>query len=503
LQDEAGAEERWGVVKMMSMSRAANAAWLVAGCLALALCFAGVSQADTIVLKNGRRIVVSNVIREQGKVSGETSAGRLSLPESMVARIEKDDSGASLAGTTNLAAADLPIGPPPVDPLDDSDPIARTVVHDGAIDREALARLDAGASSGNTEAAARAAVVESAASQFEFGRGDFAAALAHAERALSHEPAQVTLLLNLAYLHLRRSEYTAALDSVEHARRVAPDSPEAAKLAGWAEYGLNRLPQAIAEWKRAQQLQPDDEVGRALEKAERDAEVETNFREGESAHFALRYSGSAAPDLARGILGELENSFQVTSSLLNYTPAEPIAVVLYTGQDFADITRAPSWAGALNDGRIRIPVQGLLTVTPQLARVLRHELAHSFISQKTHGNCAVWLQEGIAEWLEGARAGDDAAALIALYDRHDDPSLAALEGSWLNLPNESAHVAYAWSLAVVEGMVQAGTSVDLERLLDGLAAGSSTEAATRDALHMDYADLNRSTVEYLRRTYLH
>jgi tetratricopeptide (TPR) repeat protein len=346
-------------------------------------------------------------------------------------------------------------------------------------------------------------VAESAASQFEFGRGDIAAALAHAERALSLQPAQATLLLNVAYLHLRRSEYTAALDLVEHARRVAPDSPEAAKLAGWADYGLSRLPQAIAEWKRAQQLRPDDEVGRALEKAERDAEVETNFREGESAHFALRYSGGAAPDLARGILGELENSFQVISSLLNYTPAEPIAVVLYTDQDFADITRAPSWAGALNDGRIRIPVQGLLTVTPQLARVLRHELGHSFISQKTHGNCAVWLQEGIAEWLEGARVGDDAAALVAMYDRRDDPSLAALEGSWLNLPNESAHIAYAWSLAVVEGIVQAGTSVDLERLLDGLAAGSSTEAATRNAVHMNYTDLNRSTVEYLRRTYLH
>lgn len=217
----------------------------------------------------------------------------------------------------------------------------------------------------------------------------------------------------------------------------------------------------------------------------------------------MRYSGGATPDLARGILGELESSFEVISSLLNYTPAEPIAVVLYTDQDFADITRAPSWAGALNDGRIRIPVQGLLTVTPQLARVLRHELGHSFITQKTHGNCPVWLQEGIAQWLEGSRAGDDAATLVGLYDRHDDPSLAALEGSWMAMPGESAHIAYAWSLATVEGIVQAGTPVDLERLLDGLAAGSSTEAATRSALHMDYADLNRSTAEYLRRAYLH
>ena len=34
-------------------------------------------------------------------------------------------------------------------------------------------------------------------------------------------------------------------------------------------------------------------------------------------------------------------------------------MVLYTQQAFADITRAPGWVGALNDGRIRVPVQGL------------------------------------------------------------------------------------------------------------------------------------------------
>ena len=37
------------------------------------------ARADTIVLKNGRRIVAANVVEENGRVSYETSAGRLSL----------------------------------------------------------------------------------------------------------------------------------------------------------------------------------------------------------------------------------------------------------------------------------------------------------------------------------------------------------------------------------------------------------------------------------------
>ena len=244
----------------------------------------------------------------------------------------------------------------------------------------------------------------------------------------------MTLLLNAAYLHLRRSEYSAASELLDRARRLAPDSPDVAKLDGWADYGLNRLPQAVEEWKRAQQLRPDPEVASALERAERDAQVETNFEEGVSAHFLLRYDGSAAPDLARAVLNDLESDFDSMASLFDYTPAEPIAVILYTNQDFADITRAPAWVGALNDGRIRVPVQGLLTVTPALASDLRHELAHSFISQKTRGNCAIWLHEGIAQWAEGKRSGSDAAMLVDLYDSHDDPSLASLEKSWMALP---------------------------------------------------------------------
>src|SRR5271168_1707378 len=52
--------------------------------------FAAVAaRADTIVLKNGRRIVANNVREEGDKVKYETSAGELSLPKSIVDHIEK------------------------------------------------------------------------------------------------------------------------------------------------------------------------------------------------------------------------------------------------------------------------------------------------------------------------------------------------------------------------------------------------------------------------------
>ncbi len=96
---------------------------------------------------------------------------------------------------------------------------------------------------------------ESAAAQFEISLGDFEQAATHYAVGLRFAPDNLGLLLEAAYLHLRRSEYSAALDLLDRARRIDPDSPDAAKLAGWAYYGLNRVADAVSEWKRALALE--------------------------------------------------------------------------------------------------------------------------------------------------------------------------------------------------------------------------------------------------------
>ena len=361
-------------------------------------------------------------------------------------------------------------------------------MRDGSIDLGVLARIESEASANpSTTAVSRVVAAESAAAQFEISVGDFEQAAEHYNVGLRFAPDNAGLLLETAYLHLRLSEYSAALDLLDRARRVEPDSPDAAKLAGWAYYGLNRLEDAVAEWKRALALKPDAEVQHALEKAERDAQEEASYREGETPHFRLLYNGSAAPELAEDVLRTLETEFEDISSTLNYVPPEPIGVVLYTNQAFMDITRAPSWVGALNDGRIRVPVEGLSSVNDELARVLKHELTHSFVGQKTGGRCPVWLQEGIAQYMEGKRSRNAAATLSTAYERHMDFSLTAYETSWLNLPRDTAATAYAWSLAVVETIVEQDGMDDVGRILDRIAAQSTTEDAVRAVLHDSYA----------------
>lgn len=475
----------------MRLATSATAAFL----LAVSSCAA----ADTIVLKNGRSIEASNVTEDAAHVTYQTSAGELSIPRSIVARIDRGDFGPFPA---SHGAADALVSAPQVQPVPGYEDVERLAVHDKAVDSAYLARLDSDALAGTAVSIARVAAAHHAAAQFLLGQGDTDAAIAHYRRALIFAPDNIGLLLNLAVLDIRENQFTAALGPLEHARRVAPDSADTAKLMGWAYYSTNKIDQAIDEWKRAERLRPDPEVQRAVEKAERDKAEEESYREGETAHFALKYYGGAAPGLARGVLRALEEDFRNLEAQLDYTPPEPISVILYTEQAFADITRAPGWVGALNDGRLRIPVQGLNDVTPELARVLMHELTHSFVGLKSRGRAPVWLQEGIAQWMEGRRSNAAAAALVRAADQGVAPPLSVLEGSWMSLSDATAAIAYAWSLAAVESIISTGGVGDISRLLDRIATAPSTAAALGDTLRNNYDDLLQHTIAYLRHQYL-
>lgn len=471
----------------------------------LALCFAALStaSADTIVLKNGHRIVASNVTEDATHVTYETPAGQMSIPKSAVLRVERDNFSYTSAAHQETQP---PVAAPQIEPLRGYEEVEKLAVHGDAIDFGYIAKLETDARSGDKGAIGRVAAAHYAAAEFLVAKGDTDDAIDHYRQALVFAPENTGILLNLAVLELRESHFTAALDPLEHARHFTPDdSPLAAdiaKLEGWAYYGANKLDLAIEQWKRAEKLRPDPDVEQALEKAQRDKDEEESYREGETAHFQLKYYGGAAPELAREILRALEDDFNDLESQLDYTPPDQISVILYTEQAFGDITRAPGWAGAINDGRIRIPVQGLTRVTPDLARVLKHELTHSFVGQKSRGRAPTWLQEGIAQFMEGRRSAADAGALVDAAAAGAIPSLSAMEGSWMGQPENSVALDYAWSLAVVESIVQSGGMTDIGRLLDRVAAAPSTEDACRDVLRSSYSDLLDQTVVYLRREYV-
>ncbi len=248
-------------------------------------------------------------------------------------------------------------------------------------------------------------------------------------------------------------------------------------------------------------MRPDPLVEQYLKKAERESSAEANYSERESNHFVLKFEGTATSDALREqLLSTLESEYDDLTRDLGVAPHDSISVVLYTDQVFFDVTQAPSWTGAVNDGKLRIPIRGVNSVTPELARVLKHELAHSFINQLSAGRCPQWLNEGIAQALEPKQVTNGRLLAEMFRTQHEIP-LNAMEGSFMSMSPVQAAVAYDESLAAVQFINDSYGMADLQRVLQRLSEGSSPEAALRATIHSGYGQLEADLGKYLNDKY--
>ncbi len=446
--------------------------------------------ADTIVLKNGDRIRADAVQELNGRVEYSIGDNTLTIPKSIVARIEKGAMPAATAEPANVYE------PPPLhEELAIPADVAARVVHNGAVDAEALKAIE------NESAPQQAAAAAALAATFEEKNSNYSAAARYLQAALVHMPDQPVLLENYAAVLMRLGRNEEALARAREATRVSPESAEAFLLLGYAYYRNDHDREAIAALKKSVALRPDERAQAFLERVQRESKTEADFHQQESSHFTLRYEGSQAPDeLRQQILEVLEQDYKDLFNDLGAAPKN-VFVSLYTDQAFFDVTHAPAWTAALNDGKIRIPTSGITTVTPELAHVLRHELTHSFVLEITHGRAPTWLNEGIAQIEEGRTTTEIGTRLAALYVSGHQVPLNQLEGAFQGYSSAEAYVAYAESLAAAEYLRSAYGMSDLARLLQRLGESQSTESALRSTIHGGYAELEDEITNYLKKNY--
>ncbi len=455
------------------------------------------ASADTIHLKNGRTILADHV-RENG-IHYEYDIGddTYAILKSSVDHI--DAGGMPAHGAANAGGAakvgDLPTFTPADSLANEGDLVAK-IIKEGKVDPDALTALEG---KGNAELSATADFI---AGKFEFEHGNIAQSRQYFESALRFQPNNSTILVYYSALLVRTGNAAQALPYAQRAVASAPNSPDAYTMLGYAQFASDHTKDAVASWKRSLELRPDSTVQQFLAKAQREQAVESDFASGESTHFTIHYEGKQTSEALRGqIVQALESDYDDLVRDLGNPPRDNILVTLYTEQAFFDVTHAPTWSGAINDGKLRIPVSGLSSMTSELAHVLKHELAHSFITQLSGGRCPPWLHEGIAQFLEPKSLGGDGHQLSLLYKAQQNIPLNALEGSFQNFSGAQAYVAYAESLAAVSYINDSYGMSDIQRILERLSQGNSTEAALRATIHSDYGQLESDLARYLADKY--
>jgi len=328
----------------------------------------------------------------------------------------------------------------------------------------------------------------------ELARGDPAEAVRLLQAALARDPSSLAALQALAEVYLSLGDARSARDATDKAMRLDDRNAATLALRGDALVGLGDRAAAAIEYRKSFQLRADAEVQRKLREITPSA---MPAKPAKGALFRVRYDGSVNEPLGMAVLQSLTGAYSEYARRLGGSPDEPITVVLQTEARFQD-ARPPLWADGINDGTIRIPVQGLESPTPRLVRVLRHELAHSFVAARTAGNCPTWLHEGIAQWLEGGDPARDDPTVAAAARAGRLLPLLTLEAPFQSLSETDAALAYAESLSAVAHILKRSGDAGVVRLLSALGDRIPSEEALPVAIALSYRELQASWSEALR-----
>ncbi|MFQ5328719.1 MAG: peptidase MA family metallohydrolase [Thermodesulfobacteriota bacterium] len=224
------------------------------------------------------------------------------------------------------------------------------------------------------------------------------------------------------------------------------------------------------------------------------------MRESEGNHVIIHYRGGVNAVAGHTIAILLEEAYLSVGGDFDYYLDEKIEAFLYGKERFRDITRSPSWAGAIFDGAIKIPAGGITAKTDLLEEVLFHEYTHAVVHHLSRGRAPMWLNEGIAQFEEGKRQERYAPHLRKILSGQNTISLRSLEGSFLGMNREDATVAYLLSLSATEYLVREFGVTAIRYILEELGKGSSLEEALSSVIYTSYDDLEKNWLLSLKRS---
>ncbi|MFZ2958002.1 MAG: tetratricopeptide repeat protein [Candidatus Ozemobacteraceae bacterium] len=231
---------------------------------------------------------------------------------------------------------------------------------------------------------------------------------------LALRPTDPATLLKVANAFARIEDDESARNLLERILAVDPNHSEALFSLGRLYYQQGNPTEARFQLQRAMESRPDFASASALlRRIDREERVESDFERESSVHFTLTFSGNVPREWVKDLLDQFEEAFAKVGDLLGCYPSQRAQVIVYSRDDFRRVSSLPGWAGGLYDGKIRLPVSPSLNRPEQARGAVFHEYCHHLVHILGGGNCPTWLNEGLAQYVEGMPAARARALLIA------------------------------------------------------------------------------------------
>lgn len=322
--------------------------------------------------------------------------------------------------------------------------------------------------------------------------GDYPSARESFKQALRYDDADFSAHLGLGISYYQSGDYHFAERELTRAAEIDPQVATTYQFLGELYYRRDDLEKAAVYWGKAVALSPSETALRErLDRIRKEHKAEKDFNRDVTIHFLTKYEGREKIATGRIVLGILEEAYGVVGRALSFYPDREIQVLLYSEQQFQDVTDAPGWSGGIYDGKIRIPIGGIEQETPGLRKLLHHEYTHAVVHVITP-RCPTWLNEGLAQYFEGRQLDPrQREALQKTAQAGKLPLLKDLEGSFMGLGGGQAQQAYVFSLSAVRFLIDSFGVYRVRGVLDELARGADIGDALSRGIMLSSEEFER------------
>jgi tetratricopeptide (TPR) repeat protein len=432
---------------------------------------------DVIVLQNGRQMPCDSIEEGEKEVRCKVGQSTIGLAKSKISKILKSD------------------------PAKKQDPKAASIPPEPVPDEAGRKKL-------SEQRTAEGSVLVQ--------KKQYAAAIRSLQEAYDLNRTKRTAA-NLAMAYYYASDLDSAKSYFGEVLLMDAEDTLALNAVGWISAEQGDFAGADRYWRKSYALKPDpvirnnlqilqnrsfqpagksfqginsEEIERAIASYDQDSET----------HFQIKYDGGTVhPVLLREILRSLDETYEKLRFDLNVELSGDLEVILYPRKDFLQITGAPDWSGGFNDGRIHLPVGGIDSINSDVVRVIVHELTHSLVDLKTRGGSPAWLQEGLAQYMDGTRiSSSEMHSLSRLLGEQGLPRVQTLGSGFMNADKFQASIKYSASLGFLQFLVERHRFDAFPDLLARIGNGQTINEACRMAFGADLADLESQWHDTLR-----
>lgn len=298
--------------------------------------------------------------------------------------------------------------------------------------------------------------------QTEWNAGRAQAALDWFHLAFAADPDGGAPAEWIASILLRRGERAAAVREVEAGLASTPASAGLLRLRAELAFLAGDLAAAVADARAALVLENNPRARERLLQLEEEERIFREFLTDSTAHFDSRYDpqDAALVQHISDLHAQLESAWSDVIAMLGVQPEGRLLVIWLTPERWKG--SAPVWSAGLYDGRVRLLVRDPGRNDAGLRAVMRHELTHAVL-HALGGRLPTWLHEGLAQRAEGR---DVTSARAALRAGLPLPTAEALDGDWTSWTDaRQVEAAYALALSMVESLESSSGTSALRSLL--------------------------------------